>query len=86
MSEERDAIQPELEVALAHFAQVYRKPQDQLPIWLYECLAQYGVACCQRGLGLAHKKRTLKPSNKGPWDDEPTALDTRWDDDEEHRG
>jgi len=83
MSEERDAIQPEYEVALAHFAQALRLRQERLPLWIAECLAQYGVACCKRGVTLAHKKKTLKPSTRGPWDDEETPLEIRWDDDEQ---
>lgn len=81
MSHERDAIQPELEVALARFSQVWKKPQDSLPLWLYDCLQRYGEACCKRGVRLAHTQKTLKPSTQGPWDDEETPLEIRFDDD-----
>jgi hypothetical protein len=79
VSDERDAIQPELEIALARFSQVWKRPQDQLPLWLYECLRNYGEACCRRGIDLAHKRPTVK---KNPWDDEATPLEIRWDDDD----
>lgn len=87
MSDERDAIQPEYEIALAHFASALCVRQARLPLWIAEALAAYGIACCKRGVALAHKKRTLKPLvRKGPWDDEETPLDIRWDDEETPTG
>lgn len=78
VSAERDAIQPEYEIALAHFAKALKRRQEQLPLWIGEALQAYGVACCKRGMKLAHDVPTLKAS---PWDNEPTPIEIRWDDD-----
>jgi hypothetical protein len=85
LSEERDAIQPEYEVALAHFASALRLRQERLPLWIAEALSAYGIACCKRGVALAHKKRTIKP-RRGPWDDEETPFEIKFDDEETPTG
>lgn len=81
MSDERDAINAELEIILERFSQSWKRPQDQLPLWLYTALQDYGVACCKRGIKLAYLKKTLKPSTRGPWDDDETPLEIQFDDD-----
>lgn len=86
MSEEADAIQPEYEVALERFASGFRIRQEQIPLWIAEALRAYGIACCKRGVKLAHIKKTLKPSTRGPWDDEETPFEIRWEDDDTSTG
>lgn len=78
-TDEERAIQPELAIALAHFAQAFNRQQHALPRWLKDSLAAYGIACCRRGVELAHRRRTLK---RPPWEDEETPIEIRFDDED----